>query len=60
MKDSASIARGSCARFDRSRRIWVRENCRTPQRAIDLALQAVRALEIPHLEWDDEVGQVVH
>jgi hypothetical protein len=31
-----------------------------PQRAIDLALQAVRALEIPHLEWEDDVEQVVH
>jgi len=56
-------------RFDRARVLralrqvqkdLVRENCRTPQRAIDLALQAVRALEIPHLEWEDEVGQVVH
>ena len=31
----------------------------TPQRAIDLALQAVRALEIPHLEWEDEVRDTI-
>lgn len=56
-------------RFDRARVLralrhvqknLARQNCRTPQGAIDLALQAVRALEIPHLDWEDEVEQVVH
>ena len=56
-------------RFDRARVLralrqvlknLAREDCRTPQRALDLALQAVRALEIPHLEWEDETEHVVH
>jgi hypothetical protein len=34
--------------------------CRTPHGAIDLALQAVKALEIPHLEWEEDDGEVVH
>ena len=25
-----------------------------------MALQAVKALEIPHLEWEDEGAEVVH
>jgi hypothetical protein len=28
--------------------------------AIELALDAVRTLEIPHLEWEEEEGQLVH
>jgi hypothetical protein len=56
-------------RFDRARvlralrqiRSDVRNgNCRTADGALDLALQAVKALEIPHVEWEDEVEQVVH
>ncbi len=56
-------------RFDRARVLRalrkVRQdvlsgNCRTPDRALDLAMQAVKALEIPHLEWDDDDEQVVH
>lgn len=56
-------------RFDRARVLralrQVRQdlragNCGTVDGAIDLALQAVKALEIPHLEWEDEVEEVVH
>ena len=35
-------------------------NCRTPKEALERALQAVKALDIPHLEWEDEHDQVVH
>jgi hypothetical protein len=31
-----------------------------PDEAIDLALKAVRSLEIPHLEWVDEEDEIVH
>jgi hypothetical protein len=34
--------------------------CRTPDAAVALALEAVKSLEIPHLEWEDETGHVVH
>jgi hypothetical protein len=56
-------------RFDRARvlralrqvRNDLREGtCRTPQRALELALQAVKALDLPHLEWEEESDQVVH
>jgi hypothetical protein len=33
---------------------------RTAREAIDLALHAVKSLEIPHLEWEDDSDQVVH
>ena len=33
---------------------------RTAHEALDLVLQAIKALEIPHLEWEDESDQVVH
>jgi hypothetical protein len=56
-------------RFDRARVLralrHVREDlragkCNTPEGALELALEAVKSLEIPHLEWEDEGGQVVH
>ncbi len=56
-------------RFDRARVLralrQVRRDlrtgtCRTPDGALDLALEAVKSLEIPHLEWDDDTGSVVH
>jgi hypothetical protein len=34
--------------------------CRTAHGALDLALEAVKSLEIPHLEWDDDDAEVVH
>jgi hypothetical protein len=56
-------------RFDRARVLralrQVKQDLRsgdaaTAQRALDMALQAVKALEIPHLEWEDEGAEVVH
>ena len=57
-------------RFDRARVLralrQVREDLRTKEgarqadEALVLALNAVRALEIPHLEPEDEDDQVVH
>jgi hypothetical protein len=56
-------------RFDRARVLRalrkVRQelragNCPTPDGALELALQAVKALEVPHLEWDDDPGPIVH
>ncbi|HEX2443223.1 MAG TPA: hypothetical protein VHJ77_04700 [Vicinamibacterales bacterium] len=36
------------------------KKCSTPEGALELALQAVKALEVPHLEWDDDPGPIVH
>lgn len=56
-------------RFDRARVLralrQVRRDleaggCRTPDGALDLVMRAVKALDIPHLEWEDDVDQVVH
>jgi hypothetical protein len=56
-------------RFDRAqvlralrqvRRDLKDRNCRTPEGALELALEAVRSLEIPHIELEDDAGQVVH
>lgn len=56
-------------RFDRARVLralrQIKQDLRTKdaetaQRALDMALQAVKALEIPHLEWEDDVAEVVH
>ena len=56
-------------RFDRARVLRelrrVRKDlrsgmCSTPEGALELALEAVKALEVPHLEWDDEPGPIVH
>jgi hypothetical protein len=34
--------------------------CRTAQGALERVLQAVKALDIPHLDWEDEIDHVVH
>ena len=34
--------------------------CRSADEAVRRALAAVRDLEIPHLEWEDEGSQIVH
>ena len=56
-------------RFDRARVLralrQVRKTLHTGRRrgadeALELALQAVRALEIPHLEFEEEEHRVVH
>jgi hypothetical protein len=56
-------------RFDRARVLralrQVRKDLRkgdrrTAHEALELALRAVKELEIPHLEWEDETDQVVH
>jgi hypothetical protein len=56
-------------RFDRAqvlralrqvRRDLRARNCRTPEGALELALEAVRSLEIPHIDVEDEPGLVVH
>ena len=56
-------------RFDRARVLRAlrqvredlrREGARQADEALALALNAVRALEIPHLEPEDEDDQVVH
>ena len=50
-------------RFDRAqvlralrqvRRDLRARNCRTPEGALELALEAVRSLEIPHIELEDD------
>jgi hypothetical protein len=55
-------------RFDRARVLrtlrQVKKDLRRSDRhaaaAIDLALQSVRALDIPHLELEDEPDMIVH
>lgn len=56
-------------RFDRAqvlralrqvRRELRARNCRTPEGALELALEAVKSLEIPHIELEEEGGHVVH
>jgi hypothetical protein len=55
-------------RFDRARVLrvlrQVRKDLRRSDRhaaaALDLALQSVKALDIPHLELEDEGGMIVH
>jgi hypothetical protein len=56
-------------RFDRARVLRVlrkvrkdlsRSNRRSECEALDVALQAVKSLEIPHLEWEDEEFEIVH
>jgi hypothetical protein len=56
-------------RFDRARVLRVlrqvrkdlrKGDRRTAHEALELALQAIKALEIPHLEWEDETDQVIH
>ena len=56
-------------RFDRARVLralrQVRKelrgaDCRSAPEVLDRALEAIRSLEIPHLEWEDTTDQVVH
>jgi hypothetical protein len=56
-------------RFDRARVLkalrQVREDlrsgkCRTAQGTLNRAIEAVKSLEIPHLEWEDETDHVIH
>ena len=56
-------------RFDRARVLralrQVRKDLRkgdrrTAHEALELAVRAVKELETPHLEWEDETGQGVH
>jgi hypothetical protein len=57
-------------RFDRARvlralrqvrkDLW-KGNCQNVEEAMETALRAVKALDIPHLEWEDEMEEeVVH
>jgi len=34
--------------------------CGSAEGALELALQAVKELEIPHLEWEDAADTVIH
>jgi hypothetical protein len=34
--------------------------CDNPLVALDTALRAVKALDVPHLEWSDDTDEVVH
>jgi hypothetical protein len=36
------------------------ESCRAALAALDAAMDAVKGLELPHLEWEDDVDHVVH
>ena len=57
-RGSASIVR--VLRALRQVRTNLRDgNCSTPESALELALE-VRRSRVPHLEWEDEGGQVVH
>ena len=56
-------------RFDRARVLRVLRQLRkdfegledsSAEEAIDEALQAIRTMDIPHLEWEDTSGEVVH
>ena len=56
-------------RFDRARVLRLLRQVRkdlegaegcSAEEALDEALQAVRTLDIPHLEWEDTSGEVVH
>lgn len=56
-------------RFDRARVLRAlrqvrkdvqRGRCRSAEEAVERALTAIKEMEIPHLEWEDETGQIVH
>ena len=56
-------------RFDRARVLRLLRQLRkefeqaddgSAEEAIDQALQAIRTMEIPHLEWENTSGEVVH
>ena len=56
-------------RFDRARVLRLLRQMRkdlehtdggSAEEAIEDALQAIRTLDIPHLEWEDISGEVIH
>jgi hypothetical protein len=56
-------------RFDRARVLRTlrqvrkdvkRGGCRSVDEALRRALEAIKEMEIPHLEWEDDSDQVVH
>ena len=56
-------------RFDRARVLRILRQMRkdleysedlSAKEAVDQALQAIRGMDIPHLEWEDTSGEVVH
>jgi hypothetical protein len=56
-------------RFDRARVLRILRQMRkdleysedlSAKEAVDQALQAIRGMDIPHLEWEDTGGEVVH
>jgi hypothetical protein len=56
-------------RFDRARVLRALRQVRkdlpkghrcTAHEALEMAMQAIKSLEIPHLEWEDESDQEVH
>jgi hypothetical protein len=56
-------------RFDRARVLRLLRQMRkdleqvagaSADEALDQALQAIRTMDIPHLEWEDTSGEVVH
>jgi hypothetical protein len=57
VKASGSIARECCARCGRSGRRD--EDCCSAEDAVTRALEAIREMDVPHLEWEDE-NQIVH
>jgi hypothetical protein len=69
VKDMSYCEHCEGQRFDRARVLRAlrqvkkdlrKKDAASAQRALDLALEAVKALEIPHLEWEDEGAEVVH
>ena len=56
-------------RFDRARVLRLLRQMRkdlehadagSAEEAIEDALQAIRTMDIPHLEWEDTSGEVIH
>ena len=56
-------------RFDRARVLRLLRQLRkdlehtdagSAEEALDDALQAIRTMDIPHLEWEDTSGEVIH
>ena len=35
-------------------------DCRSAEEAVQRALEAIKQLEIPHLEWEDAADEVIH
>jgi hypothetical protein len=56
-------------RFDRARVLRLLRQMRkdlesakniSAEDALDEALQAIRTMDIPHLEWEDTSGEIIH